>query len=69
MRQKPDVGLAPSWRAAAVQVPPPSEAQVMSRDALRRKLLGPVTYTQPDGADLFPSMDSIKAFFRKLRRA
>ena len=69
MSQKPDAGLAPSWRAAAVQAPTPSEAEAMSRDALRRKLLGPVTYTQPDGADLSPSMDSIKAFFRKLRRA
>ena len=69
MSQKPSVDLAPSWRAAAVQAPAPSEPEAMSRDALRRKLLEPVTYTQPDGADLFPSMEAIKAFFRKLRRA
>ena len=69
MSQKPSVDLAPSWRAATVQTPASSEPEVMSRDALRRKLLEPVTYTQPDGADLFPSVESIKAFFRKLRRA
>lgn len=69
MSQKPSVDLAPSWHAATVQAPASSEPEALSHDALRRKLLGPVTYTQPDGADLFPSMDSIKAFFRKLRRA
>ncbi len=69
MSQKPSVDLAPSWRAATVQTPASSEPEAMSRDALRCKLLEPVTYTQPDGADLFPSMESIKAFFRKLRRA
>ena len=68
MSQKPSVDVAPSWRAAAGQTTP-SESEAMSRDALRRKLIGPVTYTEPSGADLFPSMDSIKAFFRKLRRA
>lgn len=30
---------------------------------------GAMFYTEPSGADLFPSLDSIKAFFRKLRRA
>ncbi len=69
MSQKPSMDLAPSWRAAIVQAPASSEPETLSRDALRRKLIGPVTFTQPDGTDLFPSMDSIKAFFRKLRRA
>jgi len=69
MSQKPSVDFAPSWRAATVQAPALSELEAMSRDALRRKLIGPVTYTQPSGADLFPSMETIKAFFRKLRRA
>ena len=69
MSQKPSVDFAPSWRAATVQAPASSEPEAMSRDALRRKLIGPVTYTQPDGAELFPSMETIKAFFRKLRRA
>ena len=69
MSQKPGLDFAPSWRAAAVQTPAPSEPEITSYDALRRKLTGPVTYTEPSGADLFPSMDSIKAFFRKLRRA
>ena len=69
MSQKPGVDFAPSWRAATVQMPGSPEPDVTSYDALRRKLTGPVTYTEPSGADLFPSMDSIKAFFRKLRRA
>lgn len=69
MSQKPIVDFAPSWHVAAVQMPAPSEPEAMSRDALRRKLIGPVTYMQPDGADLFPSLDSIRALFRKLRRA
>lgn len=69
MSQKPGVDFAPSWRAATVQTPVPPTPQVMSYDALRRELTGPVTYTEPSGADLFPSMDSIRAFFRKLRRA
>ena len=69
MSQKPSVDFAPSWRAAAIQTPASSEPEAMSHDALRRKLLGPVTYTPPDGADRFPGLASIKAFFRKLRRA
>ena len=69
MSEKPSVDFAPSWRAATVRTPVPPEPGAMSRDVLRRKLIGPVTYTEPSGADLLPSMDSIKAFFRKLRRA
>ena len=29
---------------------------------------GAMFYTESSGADLFPSMEAIKAFFRKLRR-
>ena len=69
MSQKLGVELAPSWRAATVQAPITPEPEMMSREELRRKLRGPVTYTQSSGADLFPSMETIRAFFKKLRRA
>ena len=65
---KSDTALGPSWRAATVQMPVSSGPEATSYDALRRKLTGPVTYTQPSGADLFPEWQWVKALFIKLRR-
>lgn len=68
MSSTPKLGttLDTTWRVAAGD-----PLAIADRAALadRIKPTGPIFYTQPSGADLFPGVESIKAFFKKLRRA
>jgi len=43
-------------------------AKPVANNDVRAKLTGAVTYTQPNGADVFPSKETVKAIFKKLRR-
>ena len=63
---KLDATLDATWRAAAGALPAAVDRMTPAEPA---RPTGPVFYTQPSGADLFPGLESVKAFFRKLRRA
>ena len=56
---KPVAALVPSWRAPLAGHAPlmPEKAQPW------RKPVGPVTYTQSNGADVFPAVKWLRSLF------
>lgn len=66
---KLDATLDTTWRAATGAGSPSVAIDRAVAPGKPVKRVGPVFYTQPSGADLFPSLALLKAFFRKLRRA
>lgn len=58
---KPALAVSPSWRAA--------KGQAAVKTLPRNKPRGTVTYTQPNGADVFPGMRWLRALLQSLHRA
>ena len=66
---KLDTALSTTWHtpdATSVASARVNQAAVASKPGTPSNAM---FYTEPSGADLFPSMETVKAFFRKLRRA
>ena len=66
---KLDTAFSTTWRTAAATDDASAFVDHVTVASKPSKPSGAIFYTEPSGADLFPSMESIKAFFRKLRRA
>lgn len=66
---KLDTAFSTTWRTAAATHDASASVDHAAVASKPSKPSGAIFYTEASGADLFPSMDSIKAFLRKLRRA
>lgn len=66
---KLDAAFSTNWRIAGTVNDVSTNVDHVAVASKPSKPSGAIFYTEASGADLFPSLDSIKALFRKLRRA
>ncbi len=66
---KLDAAFSPTWRTAVTTNDVSPNVDHLAVASKPSKPSGAIFYTEASGADLFPSLDSIRALFRKLRRA
>lgn len=62
---KPALAISPSWRAAKGQ----AAMKPLRHSLPRSKPHGTVTYTQPNGADVFPGMKWLRTVLKSFHRA